>query len=73
MKPCPIHPSGGCWECITAYREMIHRLADGATLHALNNQLAAMAGACAVENRDIYFDALRRFLTIAKSNSHLPK
>lgn len=65
-KPCPMREGAECWECLSAYREMIGRMATGSTIHSLNNQLLALCFACHAGNQRIYLRSLREFLDLCR-------
>ena len=63
---CRIGPQRNCWKCIEVYHDMIARLATGATLHGLNNQLMSMRAACLTGDQEAYVKARARFIELGR-------
>lgn len=68
-EPCRVYPGRQCWDCIEAFREMIQRLATGATVHTLNNEVMQMVGACHRNDREAWERGVHKFMQILKSGS----
>lgn len=58
-----------CWYCGDAYRDMIQRVATGATVHSLNNLVFAIRMACQYKDRELYTRATKKFFATLRSSS----